>query len=214
MGPPGSGKGTLAQLCADRLDWATLSTGALFRKHISEQTELGKQVDFIIKSGKLVPDELVTAMVDSWLSNLKNEISSIILDGFPRTVKQVRLLKDLLSEKYPDIGLRIIRLNISDDAVIRRLSGRLLCKNKDCQMIYSTVAGSEGLAPKSDMICDKCGSPLEVRKDDQPGVIRDRLAVYHQNDIAPVFVEAGYSIENIDAHKSLEEIFEDFERLL
>ncbi len=213
IGPPGSGKGTLAQECVRELDWVALSTGALCRQHISQQTEIGKQIDLIIKSGKLISDVLVTSMVDEWLSKQVGKVRGIILDGYPRTEQQVMLLFDLLHTKYPDVHLRVVKFDISDDIVVNRLSGRLMCQNKECQAVYSTVPGA-GLAPKKVNVCDRCSGTLMSRVDDKPEVIRDRLIVYHQHDPSRLFEQMGQSVEIIDANKPFNEILSDFIQLI
>jgi len=212
MGPPGSGKGTLADRCVKEFSWASLSTGALCRKHISEHTEIGKQIDFILKSGKLISDQLVSAMVEQWLVEQGSRYQAVILDGYPRTEVQVGLFHTLLKTKFPNLCVRIVKLKVSDDEVVNRLSNRLVCTNKNCQAIYSSRAGND-LAPKVDMICDKCGSPLEIRGDDTPEVIRNRLAIYHQHDLSKAFKAAGFTIDEICAEKPFEEVFADFKRL-
>lgn len=219
IGPPGSGKGTLAERCAKEFGWASLSTGALCRKHISEQTEIGKQIDLIIKSGKLISDELVSAMVEQWLVEQGESSPAIILDGYPRTEAQVELLRDLLKKKFPDVVLRIIKLEVTDDEVVNRLCNRLMCTNKNCQAIYSSRPAcssqpGNAFVPKVDMICDKCGSALEVRGDDTPETIRNRLAVYHQHDLSEAFRAAGFHIEVINVERPFEDIFNDFKQLV
>jgi adenylate kinase len=213
IGPPGSGKGTLAQECVKQFHWATLSTGALCRQHISQQTEIGKQIDLIIKSGKLISDNLVTSMVDEWLAQQVNKAEGIILDGYPRTEQQVTLLFDLLRTKYAGLQLRVVKFDISDESVIRRLSSRLMCQNKECQAIYSTYPGA-GLAPKKPSVCDRCSSPLVQRPDDKPGVIHDRLVVYHQHDPSAIFEKMGQKVEVINADRPFDEIFDGFKHLI
>ena len=213
IGPPGSGKGTLAQECVKELKWAALSTGAFCRQHISEQTEIGKQIDLIIKSGKLISDVLVTSMVDEWLAKQVNNSKGIILDGYPRTEQQVQLLLDLLRTKYPDMRLCVVKFDINDESVVRRLSSRLVCQNKDCQAIYSTVPGA-GLASKRVNVCDRCSGQLIQRADDKSEVIRDRLVVYHQLDPSDVFEKMGTAVIMINADRHFNEILSDFKRLI
>ncbi len=213
IGPPGSGKGTMAQECVKELHWATLSTGALCRQHIGQQTEIGKQIDLIIKSGKLIPDELIASMVEEWLAKQVDEAEGIILDGYPRTEQQVKLLYNLLLTKYPGVHLGVVKFDISDDIVIERLSSRLICQNKDCQAVYST-APTAGLAPKRAQQCDRCSGLLVQRADDKPDVIRDRLAVYHQHDTSVVFEKIGQAIDVINADRPFDEIARDFKQLI
>ena len=213
IGPPGSGKGTLAQECVKEFNWVTLSTGALCRQHISAQTEIGKQIDLIIKSGKLISDALITSMVDEWLAKQINNAGGIILDGYPRTDKQVMLLFDLLRTKYPGLRLRVVKFDICDESVIKRLSSRLMCQNKACQAVYSMLPGSE-LAPRQPNICDRCLGALIQRVDDEPEVIRDRLLVYHQHDPSNVFEKMGQAVELINADRPFNEILSDFKQLI
>ncbi len=211
IGPPGSGKGTLAQECVKQLGFATLSTGALCREHISQQTEIGKNIDFIIKSGKLISDSLVTAMVDDWLARHVGGYGALVIDGYPRTDRQVRDFVNLVRAKYAGAVVRIVKFDISDEAVVARLSRRLVCQG--CQAIYSTAPATE-CAPKKTGFCDVCGKMLVQRTDDTPEVIKNRLAIYHEHDPSPVFVELGYLVETIDADRRLEEVFDDFRRLV
>ena len=203
----------MAQECVKELHWAALSTGALCRQHISQQTEIGKQIDLIIKSGKLISDVLVASMVEEWLAKQVNNAKGIILDGYPRTEQQVRLLYDLLHTKYPDVHLRVVKFDISDEVVIERLSSRLMCQNKECQAVYSIAPGA-GLAPKQANICDRCSGSLIQRADDKPEVIRDRLVVYHQHDPSIIFEKMGQAIDVINADRPFDEIARDFKQLI
>jgi adenylate kinase len=209
IGPPGSGKGTVAHECIKRLGWASLSTGNLCREHISKKTEIGKEIDLIIKSGKLISDELITSLVDEWLANTIDKSQGIILDGYPRTEQQVVLFFDLLRRRYPHVQVQVIKFDINDEEVIKRLSNRLICQNKDCQAVYS-MGSSNGFAPSKAHICDICSSQLARRLDDKPEVIRDRLIIYHQHDLSCVFEKMGQSIQVIDADRSFNEVLSSF----
>lgn len=107
MGPPGSGKGSLSKLCKTYWGWQQLSTGNLCRKHISEDTQIGKEIDFIIKSGKLISDELIASMVDAWLTDVVGKEYSLILDGYPRNFTQAQDLLRLIQDKYISIAYTI-----------------------------------------------------------------------------------------------------------
>jgi adenylate kinase len=209
IGPPGSGKGTVARECVKRLGWAALSTGELCREHVSKKTEIGKEIDLIIKSGKLIPDELITSLVDEWLTNTIDKSQGIVLDGYPRTEQQIILFFDLLRTRYPHIRVQVIKFDINDEAVIKRLSNRLICPNKNCQAVYSMIK-SDGFAPSKDYMCDICSSQLTRRLDDKPEVIRDRLIIYHQHDLSRVFENMGQSIQVIDVDRPLNEVLSCF----
>ena len=103
MGPPGAGKGSLSQLCVDEFGWVQLSTGFLCRKHIAAQTTIGRQIDFFIKSGKLVDDSLIVDMVEEWLAEQIDQQRGVILDGFPRSVVQAQALDEIL-KKFESIS--------------------------------------------------------------------------------------------------------------
>lgn len=212
IGPPGSGKGSLAQIGVQHYGWVQLSTGNLCRKHVAEKTEIGKQIDLILKSGKLIPDEMVTSMVDQWLSEQKADCS-IILDGYPRTLEQAKLLDGLLQKKYSNASLVVVVFDIDDETVIERMSARLICTNKKCQSVYSELPDSP-FKPRMSMTCDHCQSPLERRSDDDPAVIKKRLVAYHEHDLLPYFSLSGARIIHLNAAQPIENTFNDFKRQL
>jgi adenylate kinase len=211
FGPPGSGKGTLAWLCVKRLGFVQLSTGSLFRRHINEQTDIGKQIDFTIRSGKLVEDSVVSKIVTEWLENAAHEHSSIILDGYPRTKNQAETLSQFLSEKFSSVKVCIVRLQISDEKLVERLGKRVVCAEKSCQKVYSLIENSSH-KPKQTGTCDICVGKLIQRKDDAPEAVKKRLAVYHshENELIDFYGENGVTIEDFNAADLVERIFEKF----
>jgi adenylate kinase len=174
-GPPGSGKGTLAQRCQEELNARFLSTGDLFRKHIAEETPIGLEVREFINRGELVPDALIVSMVQAWIVTAMKESNLILLDGYPRTTGQVDALVAFLAE-YSNVKFEAVFFDIADDIVIDRISARLVCSNKDCQAIYSILVKQ----PKKIGYCDECNMPVMRRKDDDPDVVRTRLYAYNR----------------------------------
>jgi adenylate kinase len=215
LGAPGAGKGTLAERCVQELGFVQLSTGNLCRMHIADQTEIGRQIDLIIKSGKLVPDSLIVAMVADWFAKQAGDVSTVILDGFPRTVAQAEALKKLIEEKFPAVKLSVIKLEISDEVVVARLCSRVLCENKACQAVYSLAQGSL-LAPAKAGVCDLCGGKLVVRPDDAEESVRKRLQVYHQHESALLnfYGSIQQSVIRLNVEKPLEEVFGDFKGVM
>ncbi|MEM5829931.1 MAG: nucleoside monophosphate kinase [Candidatus Aenigmatarchaeota archaeon] len=181
FGPPGSGKGTYSAMLREKMGIEKISTGDFFRAEIKNQTELGKKVETYVKQGLLVPDEIVIEVVKKILDEKKD---NYILDGFPRTVKQAEWLLS-----YTKIDA-VIKINIHDEILIEKISGRRICSNPKCDGNYNvtfidkTIDGIHyylpAILPKEDMKCDKCGSPLIQREDDKPEVVRERLKVYYQ----------------------------------
>ena len=125
LGPPGSGKGTQAEILTDKLNLNHLSVGDLLRENISNNTELGKLASSYVKSGELVPDELIIDLMDSYITNIKNktDISGIILDGFPRTINQAIALENKIKQLNVSIKA-VINLDIPDQKILNRLASR------------------------------------------------------------------------------------------
>lgn len=213
IGPPGAGKGSLSNLCVEQLSWVQLSTGNLCRKHIAEKTEIGRQIDAVIKAGEYISDQLIVSMVNEWL--LEQGSKHTILDGYPRTVAQAQALKNLVSTKLTFSDLAIIKLSISDEKVIARLSGRMVCSNKDCQAVYSTIKGSL-LEPKKLTECNKCSGPLIKRADDDPVAIQERLKTYykHEQDLLNYYENAGFRVKNLPVERPLIEAFNDLKSIM
>lgn len=169
LGPPGSGKGTQALQITRHLHIPHISTGDLLRKNVKDETELGKLAKEYMNSGKLVPDALVLNMLSERIS-CSDCNKGYLLDGFPRTILQAEALEKLLKEPMKH---RVISLNISDDAIIKRMSGRLLCKK--CGHIHNKYSSP----PMREGLCDRCNGELYQRPDDAVDVVKERLKVYH-----------------------------------
>ncbi len=211
VGPPGSGKGSLSQLCVQELAWRQISTGNLCRKHIEKQTEIGKEIAFILKAGKLVSDELITRIVHEGLAKHIEQNTAVILDGYPRTMIQAQLFGKLAEKIVMPFHIIIVKFSIDDTVVVERLSSRYMCQNQDCQIVYSVRSGS-GLAPKREGICDACGSLVDRRKDDTPEVIRERLRLYYQHEqgLLDFYKKAGYALHEFSSDQPLEQLFGQF----
>lgn len=213
VGPPGSGKGTLSQKCVQSLGWTQVSTGDLCREHIAKQTEIGKKIDFAIKSGKLVSDGLISQMVFDWFSESNSASDVIILDGYPRTVNQARDFNELADTLNDTADVVVVKFIIDDDIVVDRLVNRYICGNKTCQRVYSLKIASAH-APARTMVCDVCDSNLMKRKDDTHEAIRERLKVYHlhEDDLISHYEDAGYTIREFESDSSIDELFDSFKK--
>ena len=169
MGPPGAGKGTLAKQLITLGD-VHISTGDMFREAIKAGTELGKLADSYIKHGDLVPDEVTIGLVKERLS--KDDCANgFLLDGFPRTLVQAEALEKLTKEIARPIDA-VVNLDCEHNELVRRISGRRVCKN--CGAPYHTST----MKPKVDGVCDICGGPLYQRNDDNEEALKVRLNHY------------------------------------
>jgi adenylate kinase len=173
FGPPGAGKGTQAERLRKDFELPYIATGDMLRANVKEQTDLGKKAKEYMDAGDLVPDDLIVAMARDRLSQ-EDAQDGFILDGFPRTTDQAEVLDEQLS----DLGRRVtaaLLIDVADEEVIRRLSGRRIC-----------VKGGHNYhvefdPPKREGVCDQDGSRLVQREDDKPEVIENRLRVYHEH---------------------------------
>ena len=201
LGPPGAGKGTQAVRLVEKYDIPHISTGDIFRKNIKEGTELGKKAQEYMNAGALVPDELVVDLVKDRLQqdDCKN---GFLLDGFPRTIFQAEKLDEFLSETGQKMDI-VINLKVEKEALIKRLTGRRVCKN--CGASYHIV----NVPPKKEGICDACGGELIQRKDDNLETVENRITVYEEQT-APLigyYKEAG-SLVDFNGEASLDEVFD------
>lgn len=212
IGPPGSGKGSLASLCVKRFGWLQVSTGNLCRKHIAEQTKIGKEIDLIIKSGRLINDDLITCMVSEWLTENATRTSGIIFDGYPRTIGQAKDFSAILKSFFPNVRERVVIFSVSDDVVIDRLSHRIVCQNKECQTVYSLSMVSLDAVLQQKAFCRECGAILGRRVDDEEESVRKRLVVYHKHEqeLINFYRDNKTDLVELDATKSIDDVFSSF----
>lgn len=168
LGAPGAGKGTQAAILASELGIPTISTGNMLRAAMKNGTELGLQVKACMDSGKLVPDEIIIGIVRERLEQ-DDCAKGYILDGVPRTIVQAEEL-----EQAGIVFDHVISLEIPDETIMERMSGRRVCEQ--CGASYHLVA----VPPKTEGVCDVCGGRLVMRKDDAPETVKARLEVYHK----------------------------------
>ncbi|MEJ5172146.1 MAG: adenylate kinase [Hydrogenothermaceae bacterium] len=197
LGPPGAGKGTQSQLLQERFGFIQISTGDLLREAVKNQTPLGVKAKSYMDEGKLVPDELIIDLIKEKLSQIGNK--NIILDGFPRTVPQAKALDDLLANLGRNMD-GVILFDITEDEVVKRLSGRRVCPS--CGAVYHIVYNP----PREDEICDKCGTKIIQREDDREEVVRKRFEVY-RDQTAPLTDYYKDYIVRIDATADKEEVY-------
>ena len=172
LGAPGTGKGTTASILSEKLEIPQISTGDIFRQNIKEGTELGKLAESYISKGQLVPDEVTIKIVEDRLEQPDTK-NGVILDGFPRTVIQAEKLKEILAKKGEKIDI-VVNLETPEEEIIERIVNRRVCSNQQCKAVYNVVLHP----PKVEGICDKCGSELITRKDDNIETVKSRLEQY------------------------------------
>ena len=172
LGAHGTGKGTVAGILQEKKGFKQISTGDIFRKNIKEQTELGKIADSYISKGNLVPDDITVELVKSVLDNEDIE-KGIILDGFPRTINQAEELDKYLKSKDNKVDL-VVNLTTPEKEIIERIVNRRVCSNQECKTVYNLVLNP----PKVPDICDKCGSKLIQRDDDNEETVKARFENY------------------------------------
>ena len=170
MGPPGAGKGTLAKQLKQEFDLVHISTGDMFRENIKGGTKLGLLAKSYIDNGHLVPDEVTIDMLKDRLAQKDCE-KGFLLDGFPRTLPQAEALEKLSKEINRPIEV-VVNLDCDNQELIRRISGRRVCKNCGAPYHVSTMK------PKVDGVCDLCGGPLYQRADDNEEALKVRLDHY------------------------------------
>ena len=203
LGAPGAGKGTQAEMLAEKLQIPTISTGNMLRAAMANGSELGKKIKDAMDSGHLVSDELVLGILSERTANpdCKN---GFILDGVPRTLAQAKALDAK--------GVRIdhvVSLEIDDAVIEGRMTGRRVCPK--CGASFHITANP----PKQDNTCDLCGDTLVIRKDDAPETVKSRLAIYHETtEVLKDYYAAQGKLRLVEGNQSIEGAFKDILKAL
>jgi adenylate kinase len=208
FGPPGAGKGTQGALLAERLELLRLSTGDVLRDAVRRGTAMGSEARRYMEAGELVPDEVILGIVRDYLAGEARD-AGVIFDGFPRTLPQAERLDGLLAEL--DRPLRaVLVLDVDNDTLVKRLSGRRSCGS--CGATYNIYFE----APREEGRCDMCASELTQRADDDAATVQRRLAVYAEQTepLIAYFARTGTPVHHVDGDRSVEDVQTDLLELL
>lgn len=207
LGPPGAGKGTLANKIIEKKGAVQIATGDIFRYNISNKTELGVKAKSYMDRGDLVPDELTIDLVWDAFDNHKDESKEgkiILFDGFPRNLDQAKALDQGMEERDQKID-HVVYFDVAEEILIERIAGRRVCTN--CGATYHV----NNNPPKEEGVCDRCGTELIQRDDDKEETVKNRIDVYkeHTAVLIDYFKEKGI-LFSIDGTNSPDEVFEEF----
>ncbi len=207
LGAPGAGKGTQAKKIAEKYGIPHISTGDIFRANIKGGTELGLKAKTFMDQGMLVPDEITIGML---MDRIKADdcAAGYVLDGFPRTIPQAESLTEALAGRGESIDYAI-NVDVPDEDIVARMSGRRACLS--CGATYHVRFNP----PKTEGVCDVCGSALVQRDDDKPETVKNRLAVYHEQTqpLIDYYQRAGV-LKEVDGTRDLERVFADIVEIL
>lgn len=202
LGPPGAGKGTQAKRLVEKYKIPQISTGDMLRAALKAGTKLGLEAKTYMDAGKLVPDSVVIGLIEERIKEA-DCAGGFMLDGFPRTVPQADALKGVLDK----MGLKldhVISIEVDNEELLGRLTGRRTCRNSACGAGYHVMFDP----PKTEGVCDKCGTELYQRDDDKEDTIRNRLKVYaDQTEPLISYYKAAGLVRTIPGTGSIDEIF-------
>ena len=207
FGAPGVGKGTQAKLISKNYNIPQISTGDMLRDAVKNETKLGKEASLLMNQGKLVPDEIMLALIKERI--LRPDCKrGFILDGFPRTIAQAEGLDKLFYElQLSDVIC--IEINVPDEEIINRLVSRRLCEK--CGTDYNLITNP----PPDNMKCTKCGGEIIQRKDDNHETISNRLKVYlDQTSPVKAYYQTKGAFHSIDGLRGIEKVRDDIFKIL
>ncbi len=201
LGPPGAGKGTQSKYLEDRFHLKQLSSGDMLRHAVAIGSDVGLKAKAYMEAGKLVPDDVVLGVVFEAIEALPPDLPGFILDGFPRTVQQAAELDDLVARRSNKAIGAVIVVDVSDDQLVKRISGRFTCAN--CGEVYNDFFR----LPKAG-VCERCGSTaFKRRSDDNAETVRERLQVYHDQTKPLIDYYRGKGkLHHIDGELPIDEV--------
>lgn len=207
MGLPGAGKGTQAEKIKEEYGIPHIATGDMFRTSIQEGTALGKEAKSYMDLGALVPDEVTIGIVEERLQKQDSQ-SGFLLDGFPRTIAQAKALQGILDNRHSSID-HVLHVDVPEENLIERLSGRRTCPT--CGRTYHVVYNP----PTNEGVCDVDGTELEQRKDDEPAMVKKRLAVNKEQTqpLLDFYHQKGYLV-TINGDQEIDDVFREIEKVL
>lgn len=207
LGPPGAGKGSQAELIAREYHLPHISTGDMFRTAVKEGTPLGTRAQQYMEQGLLVPDEVTNGIVADRL-NQADARRGFLLDGYPRTVDQARFLDGILASDGRSLSV-VLDIEAPDEVIIRRLSGRRVCRG--CAAVYHTQTKPSAMGN----LCELCRGELVQRTDDREETVHERLRVYRlQTEPLVDFYRSRGLLRSVDGDRSISAVFEDVRGIL
>lgn len=207
LGPPGSGKGTQGERLTEDFRLPYYATGDILRAAVREGTELGNEAKGYMERGDLVPDDVIVGVIGERVGE-HEAADGFILDGFPRTVPQAEALDAKMGELGRELTAAVL-IEVGDDEVVRRLSGRRTCVKN------GHVFHVDFDPPKNEDVCDVCGGRLEIREDDKPEVVRHRLEQYHSKTEPMIsYYEGRGLLRRVDGARSPDEVSDRIRALL
>jgi len=204
LAPPGAGKGTQAELIEQKFKIAHISTGDLLRETVKKGTVLGLKAKKYMDKGELVPDEVVIDIIKDKIK----ELNDFILDGFPRTLKQAKILDKILEGENKKLDA-VIEIQVPDERLVERSVGRLTCSK--CGEVYHEIHNP----PRTEGICDRCGGKLYKREDDNAETMYSRIKTYKMKTLPLIkyYFQEGI-LRTVNGKQDIEKVFWEIEKIL